>query len=144
MHNAPGRRPILAPRFYRESSLDAARRVPEQCSPLEDRIMNAKRGPATELAIAHKSTLKPEHQTLLSSLLADPGMATETLETLVEHLFEEEDPRLTMALRRARAGVPTQVVAGAVQRTTASVGSLRVERGPLSTGGGSVGSLRQR
>lgn len=106
--------------------------------------MIEKRGPATELAIAHMSTLKPEHQTLLAALLRDAGMATETLETLVEHLFEEEDPRLTLALRRARAGVPTAVVSGATQRSGATVGSLRAERTPESRGSGSVGSLKNR
>lgn len=102
------------------------------------------RGPATALAIAHKSSLKSEHQTLLDSLLADEGMANATLETLVEHLFEEEDPRLTEALHRARAGVPVAVVSTAIHRAGATVGSLRQDRAPASTGRGSVGSLRNR
>ncbi len=102
------------------------------------------RGPATALAIAHKSTLKPEHQTLLDALLADDGMASATLETLVEHLFEEEDPRLTEALHRARVGVPVDVVEGAARRAGSTVGNLRRDRAPESTGRGSVGSLRRR
>lgn len=105
---------------------------------------SSERGPATTLAIAHKSTLKPEHQTLLDALLADEGMASATLETLVEHLFEEEDPRLTEALHRARVGVPVEVVSHASHRAGATVGNLRHDRAPLSTGRGSVGSLRNR
>lgn len=102
------------------------------------------RGPATTLAIAHKSTLKPDHQSLLDSLLADEGMASATLETLVEHLFEEEDPRLIEALHRARVGVPVDVVSEASRRPGTTVGNLRQDRAPASTGGGSVGSLRKR
>jgi hypothetical protein len=100
------------------------------------------RGPATALAIAHKATLKPDHQTLLDVLLADAGMGTATLETLVEHLFEEEDPRLLLALRRAKVQ-GAAVVAQASARTGASVGSLRRESAPSQRGAGSVGSLRR-
>lgn len=107
----------------------------------------AKRGPATELAVAHMSTLKPEHQELLGTLMADEGMAVDTLEALVEHLFDEEDPRLTLALRRARAGVATDVVVGAVRRSGATVGDLRSPNHLAAgdgAGRGSVGSLRKR
>lgn len=100
------------------------------------------RGPATQLAIAHKATLKPEHQELLDVLLADPGMGSATLETLVEHLFEEEDPRLVLAARRAKLTDPVTVT-GAVARPGATVGSLRVDRSPLGAGRGTVGSLRR-
>ena len=102
----------------------------------------AARGPATELAIAHKATLKPEHQELLDVLLADAGMGVATLETLVEHLIEEEDPRLLLALRRAKVQ-GAAVVAQASARTGASVGNLRRESAPAQRGAGSVGSLRR-
>jgi len=102
----------------------------------------AARGPATELAIAHKATLKPDHQELLDVLLADAGMGTGTLETLVEHLFEEEDPRLLLALRRAKVQ-GAAVVAAAGARVGASVGNLRRENTPGQRGAGSVGSLRR-
>lgn len=106
---------------------------------------NAKvHGPATQLALAHARTLKPEHRALLTAIVADTGMAPSTLETLVEHLLEEEDPRLQVALRRVRSGSPVAVVSGAIARPGATVGSLRVERAPMQSGGGSVGGLRRR
>ena len=100
------------------------------------------RGPATELALRHMRTLKPEHQELLSVLMADAGMGLETLEVLVEHLFEEEDPRLVAALHRARAGGGVASIAASV-RTGATVGSLRAESVPAARSA-SVGSLRNR
>lgn len=100
------------------------------------------RGPATQLAIAHKATLKPEHQELLDVLLADPGMGSATLETLVEHLFEEEDPRLVLAARRAKVN-GAAVVAQAAARPGATVGNLRRDGAPAQHGRGSVGSLRR-
>src|SRR5690349_11540901 len=83
------------------------------------------RGPATELAIRHLKTLKPEHQELLAVLLADAGMGQASLETLIEHLFEEEDPRLVTALRRIQAGSPKSAVIEASARDRATVGNLR-------------------
>jgi hypothetical protein len=100
------------------------------------------RGPATELAVRHMRTLKPEHQELLGVLMADAGMGVETLEVLVEHLFEEEDPRLVTALHRARAGGGVPSITASV-RTGATVGSLRAESAP-SARSASVGSLRNR
>jgi hypothetical protein len=100
------------------------------------------RGPAAELAVRHMKTLKPEHQELLTVLMADAGMGTGTMEVLVEHLFEEEDPRLVSALHRARAGGGEASVAASV-RTGATVGSLRVEKAPPARSA-SVGSLRPR
>jgi hypothetical protein len=100
------------------------------------------RGPATELAIRHLKTLKPEHQQLLSVLLADTGMGETTLETLVEHLFEEEDPRLVTALRRIQAGSPKSAVIEASARTGATVGNLRRDATPVARSA-SVGSLRR-
>jgi hypothetical protein len=90
-------------------------------------------------------TLKPEHQELLSVLMADAGMGAGTLEVLVEHLFEEEDPRLVTALHRARAGGGTVSIAASV-RNGATVGSLRVESAPPGSASraASVGSLRAR
>ena len=102
----------------------------------------ATRGPATELAIRHMKTLKPEHQELLAVLLADVGMGAATLETLVEHLFEEEDPRLVSALQRVRAGGGAAAIEASVRRG-ATVGSLRVESAPPAASA-SVGSLRKR
>lgn len=101
-------------------------------------------GPATQLALAHTRTLKPEHRELLATLVADTGMAPATLETLAEHLLEEEDPRLLVALRRVRSGAPLAVVSGAIARPGATVGSLRSERAPGQSGGGSLGGLRRR
>lgn len=99
-----------------------------------------KRGPGVELAVRHMATLKPEHQELLAVLMADTQMQSATLETLVEHLFEEEDPRLLTALHRARlAGEPA--IAASV-RSGATVGSLRQERQPIARSA-SVGSLRR-
>lgn len=101
-------------------------------------------GPATQLALAHARTLKPEHQALLATLVADVGMAPATLETLVEHLLEEEDPRLQVALRRVRSGSPVSVVSNAAHRPGSTVGNLRVERPSPQTGAGLLGSLRRR
>jgi hypothetical protein len=100
------------------------------------------RGPATELAMRHLRTLKPEHQELLGVLMSDAGMGAGTLEVLVEHLFEEEDPRLVSALHRARAGGGEAAIAASV-RVGATVGSLRNDRVP-SARSASVGSLRPR
>lgn len=100
------------------------------------------RGPGAELAVRHLRTLKPEHQELLGVLMADPGMAGATLEVLVEHLFEEEDPRLVAALHRARAGGGVAAIAASV-RTGATVGSLRRDAVPPARSA-SVGSLRGR
>jgi hypothetical protein len=99
-------------------------------------------GPAVALAIRHMKTLKPEHQQLLSVLLADQGMAQGTLETLVEHLFEEEDPRLVTALRRIQAGSPKNAVIDASSRDRATVGNLRRDTTPVASSA-SVGSLRR-
>ena len=99
-------------------------------------------GPGAELAIRHMKTLKPEHQQLLRVLLADPGMAEATLETLVEHLFEEEDPRLVTALHRIQAGSPKSAVIDASARDRATVGTLRRDTTPIARSA-SVGSLRR-
>jgi hypothetical protein len=99
-------------------------------------------GPATALAIRHMKTLKPEHQQLLAVLLADQGMQQVTLETLVEHLFEEEDPRLVNALRRIQAGSPKNAVIDASARDRATVGNLRRDTTPVASSA-SVGSLRR-
>jgi len=102
------------------------------------------RGPATALAVRHLSSLKPDHQTLLRTLLADPGMASATLETLAEHLLEEEDPRLVRAVGRVKAGHAGAEVAAAVAiRSGSTVGSLRADRDPGPPGRGTVGSLRR-
>ncbi|WP_236518753.1 hypothetical protein [Sandaracinus amylolyticus] len=102
-------------------------------------------GPATRVAIQNLSSLKPEHQQLLRTLLADSGMAAATLETLVEHLLEEEDTRLQTALSRVKAGHSSVEAASAASaRPGSTVGSLRVERGAVgSNGRGTVGSLRK-
>ncbi len=100
------------------------------------------RGPATELAVRHMRALKPEHQALLAVLMADEGMGGATLETLVEHLFEEEDPRLVSALYRARAGGGLASISASV-RVGATVGSLRRDAVPPARSA-SVGSLRGR
>lgn len=105
-------------------------------------------GPATRVAIRNLSSLKPEHQQLLRTLLADAGMATATLETLVEHLLEEEDARLQHTLARVKAGhVTVDVASGASQRPGATVGSLRSTAGSpgdlVGAGRGTVGSLRR-
>ena len=97
-------------------------------------------GPATQLALAHVRTLKPEHQELLATLVADPGMGAGTLETLVEHLLDEEDPRLRIALARVRSGAPIGVVSAALGRPGATVGSLRKDAGT----GGMLGGLKKR
>jgi hypothetical protein len=98
------------------------------------------RGPGAELALRHMKTLKPEHQELLAVLMADADMQSATLETLVEHLFEEEDPRLLTALHRARVGGEAAITASV--RTGATVGSLRHEHQPIARSA-SVGSLRR-
>lgn len=102
-------------------------------------------GPATRVAIRNLSSLKPDHQELLRTLLADPGMASATLETLAEHLLEEEDPRLQHALARVKAGhASVETVSAARERPGVTVGSLRAEhQGPLNGGRGTVGSLRK-
>ncbi|MDQ3037183.1 MAG: hypothetical protein M3Y87_32620, partial [Myxococcota bacterium] len=100
------------------------------------------------VAIRNLSSLKPEHQQLLRTLLGDAGMASATLESLVEHLLEEEDARLQHTLARVKAGHTTvEVASDARQRPGATVGSLRAdagERADLGGGGrGTVGSLRK-
>lgn len=102
-------------------------------------------GPATQVAIRNLSSLKPEHQELLRALLGDTGMAPATLETLVEHLLEEEDGRLQHALARVKAGhASVETASAAASRPGATVGSLRGDRGgaPAQVRG-TVGSLRK-
>jgi hypothetical protein len=107
-------------------------------------------GPATRVAIRNLPSLKPEHQTLLRALLADAGMASATLETLVEHLLEEEDPRLGRALARVKAGhASVEVAESAARRPGSTVGSLRPDPavpGSLPAGAltGTIGNLRRR
>lgn len=102
-------------------------------------------GPATRVAIRNLSSLKPEHQELLRTLLGDAGMASATLETLVEHLLEEEDSRLQHMLARVKAGhASVETASSAVARPGATVGSLRADRGgPPASGRGTIGSLRK-
>lgn len=101
-------------------------------------------GPATRVAIRNLSALKPEHQELLRTLLGDPGMASATLETLVEHLLEEEDPRLQRTLARVRSGsASVEVASSAGARAGSTVGSLRPDPGGGGAARGSVGSLRK-
>lgn len=102
-------------------------------------------GPATRVAIRNLSSLKPDHQELLRTLLADAGMASATLEALVEHLLEEEDTRLQHALARVKAGhASVETVSAACERPGATVGSLRLDDdGPVNSGRGTVGSLRK-
>jgi hypothetical protein len=112
-------------------------------------------GPATQVAVRNLASLKPEHQEILRTLLADRGMASATLETLAEHLLEEEDPRLMRALARVKAGHASVTAASNTghasvtaasntgRGTGATVGSLRPERATSSTGRGTVGSLRR-
>lgn len=103
-------------------------------------------GPATRVAIRNLRSLKPEHQELLRTLLDDPGMASATLETLVEHLLEEEDARLTHALARVKAGHASVEAASsaAAQRPGATVGSLRPSSSAAPAASrGTVGSLRK-
>lgn len=102
---------------------------------------NQEYGPATRVALAHRAQLKPEHQSLLGTLLADRGMAGTTLESLVEHLLEEEGPQLQEALCLAKAAPPT---GPETAHEGATVGSLRKPSvAPLGTGRGTVGSLRK-
>lgn len=131
-------------------------------------------GPATQLAVRNLSTLKPEHQTLLRTLLADRGIASSTLETLAEHLIQEEDPRLQQALARDnRSGATVDPASRAVASSSAepgetverartaehparaesvrvaerprwTVGSLRPDRPVPTMTRGTVGSLRKR
>ena len=99
-------------------------------------------GPATRIALTHRDSLKPDHQELLRTLMADTGMDPNTREDLVEHLLEEEGPRLMAALSRARSTrVSAEVAAAAVPRGL-TVGSLRHEQTWPASGRGSVGSLR--
>jgi hypothetical protein len=102
-------------------------------------------GPATLVALRNISSLKPEHQILLRTLLADEGMASATLETLVEHLLEEEDGGLQLALARVKAGhASVETASAAASRPGSTVGSLRAEAGPsTSAGRGTVGSLKR-
>lgn len=102
-------------------------------------------GPATRVAIRNLSSLKPEHQELLRTLLGDTGMAPATLESLVEHLLEEEDARLQHTLARVKAGhVSVETATDAGQRAGATVGSLRPAPGAAAGAPrGTVGSLRK-
>jgi hypothetical protein len=102
-------------------------------------------GPATRVAVRNLTALKPEHQDLLRTLLADPGMGSGTLETLVEHLLEEEDPRLLRALARVKAGLATvEVASDASKRPGVTVGGMRPDPHAVGTARGTVGSLRKR
>lgn len=109
--------------------------------PTEDRT----HGPATRVAIRNLTSLKPEHQQLLRTLLGDSGMASATLESLVEHLLEEEDARLQHTLARVKAGHATvEIASDATRRAGATVGSLRPSSAVISgPARGTVGSLRK-
>jgi hypothetical protein len=101
-------------------------------------------GPATQVALDHLSTLKLEHQHLLNTLLADTGMASATLESLVEHLLEEEGPQLRDALTRAKAGASVQPPLPSIARTGTTVGSLRPSSSiHAAAAQRTVGSLRK-
>lgn len=105
-------------------------------------------GPATRVAIRHLASLKPDHQELLKTLLGDAGMGRGTLESLVEHLLEEEGPQLQHELVRLRAAGPSSAVETTAPSVTQarglSVGSLRPAASGDPAARGSVGSLRDR
>lgn len=102
------------------------------------------RGPATEVAVQNIARLKPEHRDLLRTLLADAGMAPATLETLVEHLLEEEGPALQQVVARTKLGVSAALASSTV-RGGVTVGDLRGGFAPHAspTTGATVGSLRR-
>ncbi len=102
-------------------------------------------GPATRVAIRNLARLKAEHQGLLRTLLDDAGMSSATLETLVEHLLEEEDASLQQDLVRVKAGSAAAAPASSASsaRGGLSVGSLRPDASIATSPGGSVGSLRR-
>jgi hypothetical protein len=97
-------------------------------------------GPATEIAVRNRASLKPEHRELLDVLLADPGMAERTREGLVSHLLEEEDPRLLRELARAKS---TSTGMAPPQSGGLTVGSLRANRPGRSATRGTVGPLNR-
>lgn len=111
----------------------------------------SERGPATVLALRHLKTLKGEHQVLLAQMMEDRGMAASTLETLVEHLLEEEDPALSRALERVKSGASSEAVSGAFELRNGTLGDLRRRPVPTDTSipkaSGprfTVGELRQK
>ena len=101
------------------------------------------RGPATSVVIQNIARLKPDHQTLMKALLADQGMGAATLETLVEHLLEEEGPALQQVVARTKLGVAA-VLASSALRSSQSVGDLRAAHtNPITAPKrGTVGPLR--
>jgi len=101
------------------------------------------RGPATSVVIHNIARLKPDHQTLMKALLADTGMGAATLETLVEHLLEEEGPALQQVVARTKLGVSAALASTAL-RSSHSVGDLRAAHtNPITaTKRGTVGPLR--
>lgn len=109
--------------------------MPDQTTPT--------RGPATSVVIQNIARLKPDHQTLMRTLLADAGMGADTLETLVEHLLEEEGPALQQVVARTKLGVSAALASTAL-RAAHSVGDLRAAHtNPISAPKrGTVGPLR--
>ena len=99
-------------------------------------------GAATTVAVRNKSALQPEHQALLDTLLADPGMARETREALLEHLLEEEGPQLTRALVQLRGGRGAAAITkGPARERGLTVGSLQRKESGARAGRGTVGPL---
>lgn len=101
------------------------------------------RGPATSVVVQNIARLKPDHQTLMKTLLADTGMGADTLETLVEHLLEEEGPALQQVVARTKLGVSASL-ATAARPTGQTVGDLRAAytSPTASPKRGTVGALR--
>ena len=110
---------------------------------MQDESLKQARGPATSVVVQNIARLKPDHQILMKTLLADEGMAPETLETLVEHLLEEEGPALQQVVARTKLGV-SAALASAARPGGATVGDLRSGHANVASAPkrGTVGPLR--
>jgi hypothetical protein len=89
-------------------------------------------------AIGELERLKAEHAPLLRRILGDAGMAGDLKQSLVEHIYEEEEERIAEIAALTTGPRPTASPPPA--RPGLSVGSLR-SRAPHPAGT-SVGSLR--
>lgn len=89
-------------------------------------------------AVAKLAATKAEHRKILQTVAGDAGMAPETRQTLIEHLYQEEDEQVRRIASLAGGKAPPAGGEGADDRPTLTVGSLRREP-PM---GPRLGSLR--
>jgi hypothetical protein len=103
--------------------------------------MDSDAGSTLPDAVAKLAATKAEHRKILQTVAGDPGMAPETRQTLIEHLYQEEDEqvrRIASLLGGGGGATESAPGEGGDDRPTLTVGSLRREALP----GPRLGSLR--